>query len=210
MSAKPSLGDRRVTTEESKRLNALKLLKSLGRYVLISRNLGLDYGPEHGWAEVLANLACLLGGGCDMYTVRELVRRVGLEPIDDRILADPVVNAAHAKETLGRKFELMSAFAVGERIELTSAMREICKIRNIDATDEPSDERQRRLRRKTDAAKRVKDGCRPQALSDARGQPWEYLRMKRSSWYSKGKPMSVTLPDGTILTYQPSELDYFT
>lgn len=124
----------------------LQRLNELQRVVRYRRAYRLDAGPPIGWCVVLADLAAALKQEVNVTSVDNLCRRIGLPTIDPAVVAG-VAHHAEPARRVWTQYRLLSAEAAGNLIELTSVEREECEIKRIDAADEPSHERKRRLAR---------------------------------------------------------------
>jgi hypothetical protein len=121
-------------------------LNELQRIVRYRRTYGLDAGPPIGWCVVLADLAAALKQEVNVLSVDSLCRRIGLPNIDPAIIAG-VAHHAEPARRVWAQYRILGAEATGNLIELTSVERDECKIKRIDAADEPAHERRRRLAR---------------------------------------------------------------
>jgi hypothetical protein len=118
----------------------------LGRLTAYRHKHGLDMGPPIGWASVLANLSAALGDEVTITSLSDLCRRLNLPEIDPDIVAGIARDVEKARR-VWNTYELLPAAAVGALIQLTAPEREECSIKRIDAWEESSADRKRRLTR---------------------------------------------------------------
>lgn len=158
----PETARQAVERDERRRRNALRLapymmnayqrraeLQRLAQY----RKAG-DYalGSDAAWANVIANLCRVLHG----YVAEELVfaeiSHYGIGPMSFEVVADAVKH--HGTKAWGKP-SLFSPAHVGSLLELTSVERAEAGIEKIDACDESSADRKRRMDRQRKALKRA-------------------------------------------------------
>lgn len=126
--------------------------------------------------------------GLDLASLREGVTRADLGEIGDAELRT-VIEAVRRWQTQNGA-ALISAARLGEMLALTSVERAECRIKTIDALDEPKAERrarQREEKRMRDReGKRVTRGRMPREIYEAkalsRSMPWEAEGVSRRTW----------------------------
>lgn len=131
----------------------------LARVVKYRHIYALDLGPPIGWAVVLADLEAAFGREVNVGSIDDLCRRLRLPLIDPDIVAG-VAHTAERARRVWTDYRPINAASVGSLIALTSLERDECKIRRIDAADESSAERNRRLSRERMRRKRFREMLR--------------------------------------------------
>lgn len=128
----------------------------LARIVKYRRAYDLDPGPPIGWAVVLADLEAAFGREVNVASVRDLCRRLKLPLIDDDVVAG-VAHTAEMARRVWTSYRPITAASVGALLLVTTVEREECQLKRIDAIDEPSDARRRRLSKERMKRKRERD-----------------------------------------------------
>lgn len=187
------------------RARAAQRLAELYRLAAFSRQNGIFLDPDTWCFALAATLACGRPGrfhiarrqrtirwhGLDMLTLREALRRCGLDNLSDDELATKITAVERWQAEHGT--HLISSAKLGHMLSLSSVERTECRIRTIDAVDEPRAERAARRagerRRRDREAKRAKRGRLPRAIYEAaavsKQKPWEAEGISRATWYRR-------------------------
>jgi len=130
--------------------------------------------------------------GLDILTLADAVRRAGLGPIDDDVLASVMARVAGWQKVNGS--HIISGKRLGEILSVTAAERETLRLWAIDAVDEPKadraarktaerrawDNERKRRDRETQESYVTRDAYESESLS--RTKPWEALGISRRTW----------------------------
>lgn len=143
--AEPSRKFKRLTWTQ---VVAYQRRNELHRLVSYRAKHGIDMGPPHGWAKLVANLVAALGEPVTAESVAQMWKWIagGLNEIDKDIVDLNARDTELARKAWNR-YQLLPAREAGAAILLTEIERADCEILRIDASTEPSADRTRRLAR---------------------------------------------------------------
>ncbi|MCB8820914.1 hypothetical protein LJD17_10195 [Microvirga rosea] len=127
--------------------------------------------------------------GLTLETLTKAIERCGLSGFTDDELVALIRKVKQWQSVNGVR--LIGMKRLGEMLNLSAAEREVCKIRSIDAVDEPCAERRIRLAEARKArdreAKKANRKCKPRVVYEAQSlmakQPWVAAGISRATWY---------------------------
>ncbi|MEQ8446929.1 MAG: hypothetical protein RIB57_13675 [Pelagibacterium sp.] len=129
----------------------------------------------------------------DFLTVVIRAREIGLS-IDQDTSTSMIMRAAD--EVSGSMFTV-SAVQVGSDIGLLRDERTAIgdrRMRHIDACDELNKERQKRLKRESEARRRARKGAMPRNEAAAKQRPWEAMGCSRATYYRQRQMRQIRGP----------------
>jgi hypothetical protein len=129
--------------------------------------------------------------GLDFISLRDTARKAGLDGYTNAEAEKAMYAALRRKAEKGHCF--FRAAYLGEKLQLTAAVRDELKIKTIDACDETREQRQERVKarrrerdREVKRTKRAAEGRSPrqqyEAVSLSRTKPWEAEGISRRTW----------------------------
>lgn len=166
---------------------------SLSRLVKFRRENGGRLGPEEGWIAVLGNTVAALRQPVDVQSVAALAARLGLPPFDFEKAEGLLADTEQARRVWST-YRLRTPAQVASLLQVTRVERDECRLRDIEAVDEPASDRKRRLARERQTRRRREAGNNP----STQAQKAAAAGISLATWKRRHKsvePKSVTLPE---------------